>query len=104
MHNFPLKHAITNEITSLKRDFDVTNDGELQDYLGTRFDRSPDGSPTFTQPHMVDHVLDIVGLLSGSNAKIHDTPAIAILNFPLVHVSKNGTIAQQLDVSLTIMP
>ena len=74
------KHAITNEISSLQRDFDLTNDGELQDYLGTRFDRSPDGSVTLTQPRMVDRVLEIVGLLSGSNVKLHDTPATAILN------------------------
>ena len=76
----PSKHAITKEISSLKRDFDLTNDGELHNYLGTRFDRSPNDSVTLTQPRMVDRVLEIITLLSGSNVKLHDTPAITISN------------------------
>ena len=52
----------------------------MQDYLGTQFDRSPDGSVTLTQPLMVDRVLAIVGLSSGYNIKMHDTPATIILN------------------------
>ena len=74
------KHAITNKISSLKRNFDLANDGELQDYLGTSFDFYPEGSVTLTQPCMVDRVIEIVGLLSDSNIKVHDTPATAILN------------------------
>ena len=42
------------------------------------FDRSPDSSVTLTQPRMIDRVLDIVALLSGSSVKIHDTPVTAI--------------------------
>ena len=74
------KHVITNEIYSLQRDVDLTNDGKLQDYLGTRFVHSPDDSITLTQPRMVDRVLEIVGLLSDFNVKLHDTFAITILN------------------------
>ena len=32
------KALIDKEIKSLQRDYDLTDDGELQDYLGTRFE------------------------------------------------------------------
>ena len=73
------KYTINNEINH-KRNCDYANDRELHDYLWVRFDRSPDGSVTLTQLCMVARVLDIVGLLSGSNIKMHDTPVAAILN------------------------
>ena len=43
-------NLIKSEIISLQSDYDLTDDGELQDYLGTRFDRSMDGHITLNQP------------------------------------------------------
>ena len=74
------KNAIQNEIKFLKLNFDLTDDGELQDYLDTRPDHSLDGFFTLTQPCMVDRVLDFVGLNASCNVKTHDTPATSILN------------------------
>jgi hypothetical protein len=31
---------IQSEIASLKKDYDLTDDGELKDYLGTRFEKT----------------------------------------------------------------
>ena len=67
------------EIISLQSDYDLTDDGELQDYLGTRFDRSSDGFVTLTQPRMINRVLEIVGLNKDENVKVHDTSATIIL-------------------------
>ena len=39
----PNAQAIDNDIASLKKAFDLTDEGELQDYLGTRFIRHTDG-------------------------------------------------------------
>jgi hypothetical protein len=72
----PSKALISKEIASIQEDYDLTDDGELQDYLGTRFDRKPDGSLELTQPKMIDRVLRIVGLDPDSTrTKLHDTPA-----------------------------
>ena len=48
MHHTPSTTLIHKEITSLKTDYALTDDGELQDYLGTRFNRHHDGSVTLT--------------------------------------------------------
>jgi hypothetical protein len=72
----PHKCLITNEIASLQRDYDLTDDGKLQDYLGTRFVRKTDGSIELSQPKMIERVLRIVGLDPNSTrTKLHDTPA-----------------------------
>ncbi len=72
----PDKHKIHSEIKSLQQDFDLTNDGELKDYLGTRFTRHTDGSIELSQPHMINRILEMVGIHPDSNTKMHDTPAI----------------------------
>ena len=68
------------EIKSLQLEYDLTDDGELQNYLGTRFERSDDGSITLIQPRMIDHVIDIEGITSNTHVKTHDTPTTHILN------------------------
>ena len=69
-----------NEISSLKQSYALTDEGDLHDYLGTRFDRHNDGSVTLTQPRMIERALSIVGLHgTDSHIKRHDTPAIDIL-------------------------
>ena len=47
---------------SLQKDYDITDDGPLNDYLGTRFERKQHGSVELTQPRMIKRVLDIVSL------------------------------------------
>ena len=59
------RRKIQSEILSLKtlkKDYDLTDEGELQDYIGTRFERSSDGSVTLTQPRMIERLMAIVGL------------------------------------------
>jgi hypothetical protein len=58
----PNKKLIDTEIKSLQKGYDLTHDGELKDYLGTRFEKKPDGSNELTQPKMIDRVLRVVGL------------------------------------------
>ena len=74
------KRKIQSEILSLKKDYDLTDEGELQDYICTRFERSSDGSVTLTQPRMIERLMAIVGLDSkDTHVKLHDTPANIIL-------------------------
>ena len=58
----PDKSKINLEIESLKKDYDLTDEGDLNDYLGTRFDRKKDGTVELTMPRMIERILDIVSL------------------------------------------
>lgn len=72
----PSKNKIQTEIKSLERDFDLTDDGALKDYLGTRFVRSADRKRiTLSQPKMIQRVLELVQLHDKESVKVHDTPA-----------------------------
>lgn len=46
----PDRSLIDREINSLQHDYVLTDDGELKDYLGTRFTKQLDGSITLTHP------------------------------------------------------
>ena len=72
----PNKQLIDREIKSLQQDYDLTDDGELKDYLGTRFTRHENGSIELSQPRMVNRILEMVGIDPESKTKMHDTPAI----------------------------
>lgn len=72
----PHKELIRSEILSLKVEFQLTDEGELRDYLGTRFTKNNDGSLTLTQPRMMHRILELVGLdQTADRTKVHDTPA-----------------------------
>jgi hypothetical protein len=79
----PHKSLLRKEIKSLQLDYDLTDDGELEDYLGTRFTRKSDGLIELSQPKMIERVLRIVGLDPNyTRTKLQDTPAsdLKILN------------------------
>ena len=77
----PLKLKIKHEIKSLQQKYSLIDEGELKDYLGTRFEKV-EGGIHLSQPHMMDKILQTVGLdpMSTSN-KVYskDTPALAKL-------------------------
>ena len=66
---------------SLQSDSDLNDYGELQNYLGTRFERSLNTLVTLTQPRMLSCARDIVGLDKDENVKMHYTPATIILTY-----------------------
>ena len=77
----PFTTLINHEIKSLQKDYDLTDDGILQNYLGARFDCHANGSVTLTQPRMIDRLITIVGLDSNaSNVKLHNCPVISVLH------------------------
>ena len=72
----PHKYLIVFEINSLQNYFDLTNDGELKNYLGTRFTKHKDDYIELSQPRMVSHILSMVGLNPvATQVNMHDTPA-----------------------------
>ena len=89
----PSAQAIDDEITSLKKAFDLTDEGELQDYLGTRFIRHTDGRMELQQQKSIDNCLRLMGMGEDKeNVKIHDTPAESS---KILHADDNGTDRKQ---------
>ena len=67
------KSQIKAEIKSLRQDYNLTNDGELEDSFGNRFECHSNGSITLTQP--------LVGLDSNDvHVKLHNCPALSVIH------------------------
>ena len=61
---------------SLKQSFELTDEGELQDYLGTWLTKHPDGRIELQQKKIIDNCLEMLGMgPSSKNVKTHDIPA-----------------------------
>lgn len=70
--------AIQSEISSLAKDFTLTDEGEIRDYLGIHVEHLEDGRKRLTQPRMIQRCVEMVGL--ESNSKTHLTPADRVLH------------------------
>jgi len=53
---------------------DLTVEGDVSDFLGVNIQRHPDGTVHLTQPHLIDSILEELGL-HGENVKGKSTPA-----------------------------
>jgi hypothetical protein len=53
--------------------FDVSDEGELSDYLGVKIENLDDGKIKMSQPQLIQQILDDLGLQG--NSKEHSTPA-----------------------------
>jgi hypothetical protein len=60
----------------LESTFIVSDEGNINDYLGIRVTRTGDGRMIFTQPQLIDSIIADCGL-SKSNAKPKETPALS---------------------------
>ena len=53
----PDKRDVNEFIAELKSKFDVTDEGNLNDFLGVNIHRHEDGSIELTQPHLIEQIL-----------------------------------------------
>jgi hypothetical protein len=67
--------AMLKEPTKHTRAFDVTDEGQLSDYLGVKIERRDDGTILLTQPHLIDQIISDLGLKP--NTKTKDLPALS---------------------------
>ena len=73
---FPDKKKASIEIQSLMKDFALTDDGELKDYLEIHFTKHLDGSIELNQPRMINRVLKLLNLHHDDQfVKKHNIPA-----------------------------
>jgi hypothetical protein len=73
----PDKAAIDKVIRLLQENYDLTDEGELKDYLGVRIEKLKDGSVKMHQKRIIDRCLAIAKIPTDPEAKtkLHDTPA-----------------------------
>ena len=68
------KSTIENVIIQLKKSFELTDEGEVDAFLGIKLTKNTDDSITMSQPGLIEQVIKTVGLENDS--KQHKTPAI----------------------------
>jgi hypothetical protein len=75
----PSSKLIGKIITSLKEDYDVTDEGEIDDYLGVNVSRPTEDTVELRQPHLIQQILDKVRMLPQSKTKDKAAPSSTIL-------------------------
>ena len=76
---------INDMISDLQTDFDLTDEGDVEAFLGIKFKQN-NHEITMSQPGLIDSILNNVNMLNQEKVKMHDTPVTA----PLLHKHKNG--------------
>jgi hypothetical protein len=56
--------------------FNVTDEGQLSDYLGVKIEKLPDGKFKLSQPHLINQILEDLGLNKPSTLS-RPTPALS---------------------------
>ena len=64
-------------LVELALHFDIEDKGQIDDYLGVHFDHLPDNKIKLSQPHLIDQILDDVGISTRSTTKDPATPALS---------------------------
>ena len=59
-----------------KAKLDITDEGDIQDFLGVNISMKKDGTIHLTQPHLVDQIISDLGL-SQDNVRVKSTPAMS---------------------------
>ena len=77
-------------LISLRLEFVLTDEGDVSDYLGIRIIKHSDGRIELTQPALIQQIIDLLGIRSGS--KVHFSP---VINKGLLHKDTDGPVRKQ---------
>jgi hypothetical protein len=69
----PTKALVDAVVEALATGFDVSDEGDISDYLGVKVERHPQGKIKLSQPHLIQQIIDDLWLQS--NSKEFLTPA-----------------------------
>jgi hypothetical protein len=75
----PSAKDIQEIITELGVIFDVTDEGEIDDYLGVKISRPDADTIVLTQPHLIQQILDDIGMKPNTKTKDKAAPSSTIL-------------------------
>ena len=64
-------------ISDLQTDFDLTDEGYIEDFLGIKF-KQYNHEITMSQPGLINSILKDVNIIIQEKVKPHDTPVIAL--------------------------
>ena len=71
----PNRDEIEQVLKELKEaKLDITDEGDVKDFLGVNIEKQNDGTIHMTQPHLIDQILKDLNM-NGDDVKIKDTPA-----------------------------
>jgi hypothetical protein len=76
----PSAKDIQTIITELGSLYDITDEGEIDAYLGVKVSRTSDETIELKQPHLTQQILDDMGLKSNSKTKEKAAPSSTILH------------------------
>jgi hypothetical protein len=94
----PSSKVIDEIIASLKEDFDVTDKGEIDDYLGVNVSHPTEDTIELRQPHLIQQILDEVGMLPQSKPRTKLLPhqPFFVKTWMVLLSGRNGTICVSL--------
>ena len=73
----PCQKEIDQIVKDLKRaNLNITDEGNIEDFLGINISLKKDKTVTLTQPHLIDQILEDLNM-KNDNVKVKDTPAIS---------------------------
>jgi hypothetical protein len=76
----PDKADIDNCMTELGQRFEITDEGDIDEYLGVKVTRKDDGTIELTQPHLIDSIIADLGFKDNTKGKATPAPSTASLN------------------------
>jgi hypothetical protein len=75
----PDKKEIDRLIEGLKQEFNITDEGDIKEYLGVLVEKQPDGRMKLSQPHLIKQVLDDLWFNAKTNPKPTPAPGGQVL-------------------------
>jgi Reverse transcriptase (RNA-dependent DNA polymerase) len=65
----PDRKKIEKTIAGMKKKSDMTEEGDLSDFLGIHIQRNDDGTYNLTQPHLIDQLMEELKFLPNTQPK-----------------------------------
>jgi hypothetical protein len=75
----PDKDKIASLIEGLKMEFDITDEGDLKEYLGVLVEKQEDGRTKLSQPHLIQQILDNLWFNNKTKTKTKPAPGRQVL-------------------------
>jgi hypothetical protein len=85
----PDKEEIDQCMQELGKRFDITNEGDIDEYLGVKVTRMPDRTISLAQPHLIDSIIADLGFKENTKGKDTPAPSTANINQDLDGLAHN---------------
>jgi hypothetical protein len=76
----PDKEEIDQCMRELGKRFEITDERDIDEYLGVKVTRMPDGTISLTQPHLIDSIIADLGFKENTKGKETPAPSTASFN------------------------